>query len=60
MVLDVETARRDDSGRIIVKSQRGDNPNVVSITDIRFYQYSHADLQLALTEELHTDREDHA
>lgn len=35
VVLDVETTRRDDSGRIIVGSQRGDNPEAVSITDIR-------------------------
>ena len=45
VVLDVETARRGDSGRIIVESQRGDNPEVVSITNIRICRYSHADLQ---------------
>jgi len=48
MVLDGETARRDDSGRIIVKNRRGDNPKVVLITDIGIYPYRHADLQLAL------------
>lgn len=48
MVLDRETARRDDSGRIIVKSRRGDNPEAVSIADIGIYPYRHADLQLAL------------
>lgn len=53
VVLDVETARRDDSGRIIIESQLGDNPKAVSITDIRIYPYSHTDLQLALKEEPH-------
>lgn len=60
MVLDRETARRDDSGRIIVKSRRGDNPEAVSITDIDIYPYSHAALQLALKEKPHTESEDHA
>ncbi|MCY3660979.1 MAG: hypothetical protein OXG36_18395 [Caldilineaceae bacterium] len=47
MVLDRETARRDHSGRIIVKSRRGDNPKTAS-TNIGIYPYRHADLQLAL------------
>ena len=47
MVLDRETGRRDHSGRIIVKSRRGDNPKTAS-TNIGIYPYRHADLQLAL------------
>ena len=34
VVLDVETARRDDSSRIVIENQRGDNPEAVSTTDI--------------------------
>ncbi|MYA03611.1 MAG: hypothetical protein F4Y37_03235 [Caldilineaceae bacterium SB0664_bin_22] len=48
VVLDGETTRRDDSDHIIVKSQRGDHPKAVSITDIGIYPYRHTDLQLAL------------
>ncbi|MYD91283.1 MAG: hypothetical protein F4Y08_13255 [Caldilineaceae bacterium SB0662_bin_9] len=35
----LDAARRDDSGRIIVGSQRGDNPEAVSITDIRIARH---------------------
>ena len=34
VVLDVETARRDDSSRIVIENQRDDNPEAVSTTDI--------------------------
>lgn len=34
VVLDVETARRDDSSRIVIENQHGDNPEAVSTTDI--------------------------